>query len=63
MNDPKRKRIQFSHPRGMGETDKGITRYDGYERHRDTRPGRFAVTGDFIKLPDASTTPTNDSNR
>ena len=63
MYDPKRKRIEFTQSRGNGDANKGLTRYDGYERHRDTRPGRFAVVGAFIKLPDASTTPMNDSHR
>jgi hypothetical protein len=31
-------------------------REDGDERQRDMRPGRFAVSGPFIKLPGSPTT-------
>jgi hypothetical protein len=51
MNDRIRKRVRIEHSKKRPTGAVEITRYGGYERDRDTRPGRFAVTGDFIKLP------------
>lgn len=53
MNEFLRRVVKFAEARQTAPPPSEISRYGDSERHRDSRPGRFAVTGPFIKLPDS----------
>ena len=56
MNEFLRRIIKFAESRQAARPPREISRYGDHERHRDARPGRYAVTGPFVKLPDPEET-------
>jgi hypothetical protein len=53
MNEYLRRVVEFAQARQAAGPPREIISYGDRERHRDSRPGRFAVTGPFVKLPDS----------
>jgi hypothetical protein len=56
MNEFLRRIVKFAQARQAAGPPREIISYGDRKHHRDDRPGRYAVTGPFIKLPDAEET-------